>query len=454
MTVTGRRGHVTRERGEPMSMARTSDPVTGVGPAASPDPGPAAAPDPGAAASPDPSSAAPPDPGSAPSADLDSAASVAPDGPDATLPAGRLARLLAQLRSRRAIGWYLGAGIALIWLLSPLELFLHSDTTTLPSGLGLALLILFALVFLLSSPLQQAMPPARRLVFPALLLLISLCLAPWFGASVPSLWTYPGVSLGMAALKWRYTWPLIMTLGAVAYLIEGSASGWGDEALQMAAIIISISMMMAAFGQARQTMQKLRATQREVEQLAAGRERTRMSRDLHDILGHSLTVVTVKADLAGRLVDLDPERAKTELHEIQELTRGALADVRATVAGARRTSISAELAAARSALEDADIRADLPLTSDVVPVAYRDLAGWVVREGVTNVIRHAGACRCRVRLASDRIEIADDGRGPTDTTSGSSTGLTGLRERVESAGGRLSVGRSDLGGFRLTVTLP
>lgn len=381
-------------------------------------------------------------------------ASAAPRPADPTAPAGRLGRLLDPLRSGRAAGWYLGAGIALIWLLSPLALVVDSAATTLPAGLGFALLILFALVFLISNPLQQRMPPARRLVFPALLLLLSLCLLPWFGASVPSLWTYVGVSVGMAALKWRCTWPLVMALGAVAYLVEGSASGWGDDALQMAAIIVSISMMMAAFGKVRDTMRELRATQREVEQLAADRERSRMSRDLHDILGHSLTVVTVKADLAGRLVDLDPERAKAELGEIQELTRGALADVRATVAGARRMSISGELAAARSALDAADVRADLPSTGDAIPADQRELAGWVLREGVTNVIRHAGACVCRVRLDADRIEIADDGVGPTGAAStGSSTGLTGLRERVGSAGGRLSVGRSDLGGFRLTVTL-
>src|SRR5699024_9378255 len=118
----------------------------------------------------------------------------------------------------------------------------------------LLLLIAFALLFLLSEPLQQVMPRSRRLLLPAALLLLTLCLVPWFGASVPSLWTYVGVSIGMAALKWRYTWPLVVGLGVVAYLIEGSASGWGEDALQMAAIIISISMMMAAFGRVRDTM--------------------------------------------------------------------------------------------------------------------------------------------------------------------------------------------------------
>lgn len=109
-------------------------------------------------------------------------ASAAPRPADPTAPAGRLGRLLDPLRSGRAAGWYLGAGIALIWLLSPLALVVDSAATTLPAGLGFALLILFALVFLISNPLQQRMPPARRLVFPALLLLLSLCLLPWFGA--------------------------------------------------------------------------------------------------------------------------------------------------------------------------------------------------------------------------------------------------------------------------------
>jgi two-component system sensor histidine kinase DesK len=221
--------------------------------------------------------------------------------------------------------------------------------------------------------------------------------------------------------------------------------------LWVPAIIASISLMMAAFMRSIDSLARMRMAQREVERLAAERERGRVARDIHDILGHSLTVITVKTELARRLVDADPERAKAELAEVEALSRGALADVRATVAGFRGVSISGELAAARVALDAVDIALEAPSTTDAVAPEHRELAGWVVREGVTNVVRHAHATRCRIRLEPGRIAVEDDGVGAVD--SGTGTGLAGLRERVDAAGGRLSVGRSDLGGFRLEVTL-
>ena len=142
--------------------------------------------------------------------------------------------------------------------------------------------------------------------------------------------------------------------------------------------------------------------------------------------------------------------------------------MRSTVGGYRVVSIAGELAAARAALEAAGVSPDLPGTTDAVSPERRELAGWVVREGVTNVVRHAQASVCRVRVGTDEITIDDDGvgivrgdgaGGAVDGTalggsgSGSGHGLAGLRERVEAAGGRLSVGRSDLGGLRLRVRL-
>ena len=226
--------------------------------------------------------------------------------------------------------------------------------------------------------------------------------------------------------------------------------------------------MMAAFARNIAAMNELRATRDRMAVLAVERERTRVARDIHDILGHSLTVITVKAELAGRLVDADPTRARAEIADVEQLARGALADVRSTVGGYRGVSIAGELAAARAALEAAGVSPDLPGTTDAVPPERRELAGWVVREGVTNVVRHAQASVCRVRVGTDEITIDDDGvgivrGGAVDGTvfggsgsgsgSGSGHGLAGLRERVEAAGGRLSVGRSDLGGLRLRVRL-
>ena len=159
--------------------------------------------------------------------------------------------------------------------------------------------------------------------------------------------------------------------------------------------------------------------------LAVADERNRFARDLHDILGHSLTVITVKAELANRLLDVDPERARAELVDLERLSRDALADVRRAVEGYRDLTLPGELARAREALRAADIDADLPNSTDEVPSELRELFAWTVREGVTNVIRHSGASRCTVRLEPDGVEVRDDGAGPRRRAGGPGTGSTG-----------------------------
>jgi two-component system sensor histidine kinase DesK len=208
--------------------------------------------------------------------------------------------------------------------------------------------------------------------------------------------------------------------------------------------------------------QQLARARAQNAQLAVLEERNRFARDIHDLLGHSLTVVTVKAELAGRLISIDPERAAKEIADVERLARDALADVRATVAGYREVSLAGELISARAALDAAGICAELPGALDDVPGDRRELFGWAVREGVTNVIRHSGASRCRISVSSSAIEILDDGRGPgalagpvgeVDGRVGlSGNGLLGLHERAAAAGSTVLVGRaSDQGGFRLRV---
>ncbi|WP_258060748.1 sensor histidine kinase [Rathayibacter rathayi] len=246
---------------------------------------------------------------------------------------------------------------------------------------------------------------------------------------------------------------LIGTLALVALAVRIDGGGWTETAFVVPVIILSISLMMATFARTIATVHELQATRAELEVLTAERERSQVARDIHDVLGHSLTVITVKSELAGRLLDADPTRARTEIADVESLARGALADVRATVSGFRATTASGALAAARGALSAAGIAADLPSSTDTVLPQHRELVGWVIREGVTNVVRHSGASLCRIRLTACEVEIADDGTGPQPGTAGS-TGLAGLRERVEAAGGQLSVGTSGLGGFRLAATLP
>ncbi|WP_419818723.1 sensor histidine kinase [Glaciibacter flavus] len=355
------------------------------------------------------------------------------------------------LTSRGARSWYVGSAFSGIWLVGVGFSMAQYTTSAGFLALGIAFLVIYAVGFAIAPPLQWALPMRHRLYVIAGLFALSFVLWPWLGLGVHGIWTYVGVVIGMSVLSWEVTWLLILGLGVLAGVFGYLQLGWTTDILVSPAIIVSISMMMAAFARVLASMNQLRATQRELERMAAEQERGRVARDIHDILGHSLTVITVKAELAGRLLYADPERARVEIAEVESLARGALVDVRSTVSGFRGVSISGVLAAARSALESAGIRSELPSGTDAVPPDQRELAGWVVREGVTNVIRHSHATLCRVRLGDRFIEVADDGVGPSAGAS-DSTGMAGLRERATAAGLTLTAGRSDLGGFTLRVS--
>jgi two-component system sensor histidine kinase DesK len=199
----------------------------------------------------------------------------------------------------------------------------------------------------------------------------------------------------------------------------------------------------------------------EVERLAADQERLRIARDLHDLLGHALTTVIVKADLAARLAPLDADRAAQEMREVAALARQGLSDVRSVVTGYREISLLGEIATAREVLRAAGIEARLPVSEEDVPEQYRELFAWVLREGITNAVRHSRAGHVRVTLDGRSIEIVDDGRGPASDPTGASgaegaegNGLRGLRERAAAAGARVIVGNAPGGGWRLRVEVP
>jgi len=201
---------------------------------------------------------------------------------------------------------------------------------------------------------------------------------------------------------------------------------------------------------ATQRQRALAEAREENARLAIREERNRMARDVHDVLGHSLTVITVKAELAARLLEVSPERARDEVQEVERLARDALADVRQAVAGFREISLPGELARARFSLSAAGIEADLPSAADAVPTELRELCAWTLREGVTNVIRHSGASTCRVTLDSEGITVSDDGSGPQPGQPG--TGLMGLSERADAAGARMITRTLRPHGFELSVT--
>ena len=196
---------------------------------------------------------------------------------------------------------------------------------------------------------------------------------------------------------------------------------------------------------------ELSAARSEVARLAAENERGRIARDLHDLLGHSLTTITVKTALARRLAENgEASRSLQEISEVEQLSRRTLADVRAAVAGHNDVTLAGELATAREVLRAAGIAAELPGSVDVVDADLSELFGWVLREAVTNVVRHSRAQHVVVTLGARSIEVADDGRGGLSSPG---NGLTGLRERLAAAGGTLTCsGR--LSGWRVRADVP
>ena len=219
----------------------------------------------------------------------------------------------------------------------------------------------------------------------------------------------------MMMFPFRVAAAIAATIALTVLVLGETVPGW-DRALDLA--FATCAAALAVFGitsMMKRNIDLIRAHQENAELLVEN-ERTRFARDLHDILGHSLTVITVKAELAGRLMDADPVRAKAEVADLERLSRDALADVRRAVEGYRDLTLPGELARARAALEAAEIRADLPNTTDEVASDLRELFAWTVREGVTNVIRHSHARSCRVALTptvrrGDRRRSRSRGRG-------------------------------------------
>jgi len=198
---------------------------------------------------------------------------------------------------------------------------------------------------------------------------------------------------------------------------------------------------------------RLRMAQGEVERLAKIAERERIARDLHDVLGHTLSVIALKSELASKLMERDPARAAKEIREVNEVARDALAQVRSAVTGYRALGLSAEFEAMRKAFDTNGVTLSVEAEPLSLPPAHENALALVLREASTNVLRHANARTCRVRLATRNnvalLEIVDDGIGGNSVEG---NGLTGMRERVAALGGRLV--RDGRSGTRLEITLP
>jgi two-component system sensor histidine kinase DesK len=259
----------------------------------------------------------------------------------------------------------------------------------------------------------------------------------FIGFAFPSVAGYR-VLLGFVALVAAYCFAIHLPLGATFPAIIFSSI--------VGAICIRTSEMLVANCE-------LRAARDEVERIAQVAERERIARDLHDVLGHTLSLIVIKSELASKLAERGDARAVAEIRDVEKIARESLAELREALAGYRAAGIAAEVERARSTLESAGIAVDYAGEDLRLPAAQETVLSLALREGVTNVVRHARATTCRLRIAQltglCRLEIADDGTG---SANGEGLGLLGMRERVEALGGR--VRRESAAGTHLTIELP
>jgi two-component system sensor histidine kinase DesK len=388
------------------------------------------------------------------------------------------------------LGWLL---FTAVWLLFPVGFVVQVLRTTDLSPLQLlALLTSLAAFISIFLWLMLRYPfPAARLTFRELQLRVGLLLALavlalyvelTYGRGVPYRFMYVVIAAAVTLPTRKAAW-MVGATTTVAGVVYAVLTGWDTLATTWTNVIPFplIGIGMIAVSRLVVTVRELQVARREIAQLAAAeavaKKRLRFARDLHDLLGHSLSSITLKSELADRLLPDTPEthRAVVEVRDIQGIARGALREVREAVSGYRQANLGGELMGAKEMLEAAGISCRVENDAGLLPKSVEAVLAWTVREGATNVIRHSRARHCDIQIAREdgehgeagevRAEVSDDGRGlfssrdgtdrfGTDGLAGGS-GLSGLAERVaEFAGADFEARPLPVGGFRLRVSLP
>ncbi|WCB94304.1 Sensor histidine kinase DesK [Baekduia alba] len=309
-------------------------------------------------------------------------------------------------------------------------------------------------------PADHATQTQERYAAPRIagLAAIAIALAAIGGGDWSGTWCFVAAAAGLR-IERRFALPLLFVLAGAAAATEVVSNAGTDAAISLFVVTIGVGLLTGGFRRLRVVNRQLNAARDEIGRLAVADERLRFARDLHDLLGHSLSVIALKSELANRLIQDRPDQAAEHMRDIETVTRRALSEVREAVAGYRRPLLDAELAGARSTLTAAGIEVDAaPAPAIELPPDAEAVLAWAVREGATNVLRHADARHVRISVAVNRtdaeLELIDDGCGERDGES-DGTGLAGLAERVARVRGQLDAApRPDGTGFRLAVTVP
>ena len=347
---------------------------------------------------------------------------------------------LKQRRSKDSWVFRLSAICWIVLLIPVLVIAWDADAELSANILAALGFLLFAAVYVggwlkISDDAMFAPKVGREAVlFLALLLAAMAINIPSLGSQVFILAPYL-----ISVLVWLLPFGLGFSLAAACLILQLVVERFAYVPI---GVSIAAGMVLISCVVGRMEREHRIRSEQESNQQALIEERERVARDVHDVLGHSLTAISVKAELASKLAERDPQAAAQQMAEVHELSRVALAEVRETVSGLRVARLDDEIIAAQQSLADAGITASVVgQVADVDP-RHRVAVAWAVRELVTNVIRHSEAANCSIILRSDGVEVIDDGRGLADVVEGN--GLRGLRERTAAAGGRVIIGESSV----------
>ncbi|MGY0236092.1 sensor histidine kinase [Longispora urticae] len=358
----------------------------------------------------------------------------------------------------RRVGIVVTVFFSLFLLSFAVDILRADDTSTTAKAVHLAILAVYGLSYGFGVLALWNAPLPRKLALVGWLTVLLVALLVIGGLGTMMLATY---IIGPLSVMLPFRWAVGLTGGLMAGLLAAMVVT-GQEVMGAWLGLLAIAASVGLMGRLMTVNRELHTARHELAAMAVSEERARVARDLHDVLGHSLTTITVKAGLARRILESDPtgvDRAVAEIADLERLSRQALTEVRATVSGYRKASLAAELAGANVALAAADIVADLPQAVDDVPPELQESFAYVVREGVTNVLRHSGATRCEIRLGATWLEVRDHGpaEAATDGTARPAAlpgnGLTGLRERLAAVGGTLDAGPVPGGGFMIRASV-
>ena len=377
--------------------------------------------------------------------------------------------------------WRLYQHFWLVCLLFPLVELVRHPTPVVQLFVGMVALLFFAVGYtwlMWRHPIERGMRGKNRLhlqrTLLAVLALLALVMSLSYGLSF--LWLFVGVgACAGVLLPLRSAFVVVSLLMfsplVISVILAGGIAGV-DWPATIALMLLVRALGLDMFGLVRfsHVIGELHATRKALARLKVEEERQRFSRDLHDVLGQTLSMITLKSELAKVLITEDPAQCAQEMTEIEQVARQSLREVRATVTGYRQPRFEQELEGAHQLLAAAGIEMQLdvrPNLFDCLPPETTAVFAWAVREGVTNIIRHSQARYCTITLTQEgqtaRIEVINDrereGRAPgTPNLSGRpGVGLAGLRERVAARGGQMEAGPLLLAGrdhFRLRVELP